>query len=319
MKQSTRRLLAHGTNASLVTAMVVGVLVMTYALADTYRTRIDLSEEASNTLQPETLQKLALLDQDAQKVVITAFTNQRGKADTGFKDRSVKDLLRELGEQSPIVEWRQVDFDKERLTAEALGVSTYGRIVIQRGKDRVDLNDRELFRRVGKGADRRVEFVGEPAISRGFSQLMTPSRRAIYMLRGHGEIDPEDQGPDGMSDLVSELDRERYDVETLDLLRTTRDGELPSVPDDAAMVFVARPQQPLTAQEEDALLDWVGRGGAVLIAVDVGMHVPELVGRLGITVPDGVALQPEMQVPYRDRPIPVYRTHPITTDRKSVV
>ncbi len=312
MKQSTRRLLAHGTNASLVTVMVVGVLVMLYALGDAYRWRADLSAEAANTLQPDTVQKLDLLDQDGQTVTITAFTNQRGKSDTYFKDRSIKDLLRELGEVSTAVEWRQVDFDRERLTAEALGVSAYGRIVIQRGKDRVDLSDRELFRRVGKGKDRSVEFVGEAALSRAFSQLMTPSRRAVYMLTGHGELDPEGQGPDGMSELVGELDRERYDVERLDLLRTDRDGALPTVPDDAALVFVARPRQPLTPQEEDALLAWIARGGALLVAVDVGTPVPELVGRLGITVPEGVALQPEMQVPYRDRPIPRYRKHAIT-------
>jgi hypothetical protein len=313
MKQSTRRLLAHGTNASLVTVMVIGVLAMVYALGDAYRWRVDLSAEAVNTLQPDTVQKLRLLDQDGEKVVITAFTHQRGKDDSYFKDRSVKDLLREIGEQSTAVEWRQVDFDKERLTAEALGATAYGRVVIQRGKDRVDLNDREMFRRAGKGRDRRVDFVGEAALSRAFSQLMTPSRRAIYVLSGHGELDPEDQGPSGLSELVGELDRERYDVETLDLLRSDREGALPTVPDDAALVFLARPEQPLTPQEEDALLAWVGRGGAVFAALDVGLPVPELLSRVGITVPDGVALQPEMQVPYRDRPIPLYGSHSITT------
>lgn len=314
MKQSTRRLLAYGSNASLVTVMVLGVLVLAYVLADAYRFRVDLSEGASNTLQSETVQKLALLDQDARTVTITAFTNQRGKEDTYFKDRAVKDLLKELGEQSQMVEWRQVDFDRERLTAERLGVGDYGRVVIQRGDDRVDIKDRELFRRVGKGGDRRLDFVGEAAISRGFSQLMNPSRRTVYVLAGHGELDPEDRTPQGLSDLVAALDLERYDVEKLDLLRSTREGELPTVPDDAAMVMVARPKEALTAQEQDTLLAWIGRGGSVLFAMDVGQPVPPLLGRMGLGVPEGVALQPEMQVPYRDRPIPVYRTHPITTE-----
>ena len=314
MKQSTRRLLAYGSNASLVTVMVIGALVLCYVLADKYRWRVDLSEGASNTLQAETVQKLALLDQDARPVTLTAFSNQRGKDDAYFKDRSIKDLLRELGEQSTMVEWRQVDFDKERLTAESLGVNDYGRIVIQRGDERVDIKDRELFRRVGKGTDRSLEFLGEPAISRAFSQLMNPSRRTIYVLTGHGELSPEDRTPSGLSDLVVALDQERYDVETLDLLRSDREGGLPVVPDDAAVVVVARPKEPLTAQEQDSLLAWIGRGGSVLFAMDVGRPVPELLGRMGVGIPDGVALQPEMQVPYRDRPIPVYRSHPITTE-----
>jgi len=314
VKQSTRRLLAYGSNASLVTVMVLGVVVLLYVLADAYRWRTDLSEGASNTLQSETVQKLSLLDQDGRDVTITAFTNQRGKDDTYFKDRALKDLLKELGEQSSMVTWRQVDFDRERLTAEKLGVGDYGRVVIQRGDERVDIKDREMFRRVGKGANRRLDFVGEAAISRGFSQLMNPSRRTVYVLTGHGELDPEDRTPGGMSDLVAALDLERYDVEKLDLIRSTREGELPDVPDDAAVVFVARPREALTAQEQDTILAWIGRGGSVLFALDVGVPVPSMLGRMGLGIPEGVALQPEMQVPYRDRPIPVYRTHPITTE-----
>ena len=314
MKQSTRRVLAYGSNATLVTLMVLGVVVALYALADAYRSRVDLSEGSQNTLQADTLQKLSLLDQDAEEVTLTAFTHQRGKDDASFKDRAVEDLLKEVGARSTAVKWKIVDFDRERLTAEKLGVTDYGRIVLQRGKDRVDLKDRELFRRVGKGQDRRLEFVGESALSRAFSQLMTPSRRAIYVLTGHGELDPLSTGPDGMSELTSELDKERYDVETLDLIATTREGELPTIPDDAQVVFVARPMRDLTPQEEDALLGWVGRGGALLVAGDVGASSPELLKRLGLSFSDGVALQPEMQVPYRDRPIPLYGRHAITTD-----
>ncbi len=311
MKQSTRRLLTHGTNATLVTVMVVGVLVLLYVLADQFRARADLSEGAQNTLQVETLDQLRLLDDLGGAVTVTAFTAQRGKDDSYFKDRAVKDLLRELGANSTALEWRQVDFDKERLTAEKLGVNDYGRIVIQRGRDRVDIKDRELFRRVGKGKDKRLEFVGEAAIARGFAQLMTDQRQVVYFLTGHGDLDPEASGPDGLSELAAALDQERYDVEALDLLRSDREGELPVVPDDAAVVVVARPQQPLTPQEEDSLLAWVGRGGPLLVLVDVGSPVPDLVGRMGLTVPEGVALQPEMQVPYRDRPIPRYGRHPV--------
>ena len=50
MKQSTRRLLTHGT-ASLVTVMVLGVLVLLYVLADNFRHRVDLSEGGQNTLE----------------------------------------------------------------------------------------------------------------------------------------------------------------------------------------------------------------------------------------------------------------------------
>jgi len=48
----------------------------------------------------------------------------------------------------------------------------------------------------------------------------------------------------------------------------------------------------------------------VLYALDVAQPVPTLVGRLGITVPDGVALDKRVVFPFWDRPIPQLTKHP---------
>lgn len=312
MNQQLRRRLAYGGNATLVTAMVIGTLALLYWLADGYRVRWDLSAEALNTLQGDTEAKLALLDAEGVPVEVVAFTHQRGKDDAYFKDRAIKDLLTAIDASSRVVSWRLVDFDQERLTAERLGVSDYGQVVVTRGADRVDIKDRELFRRTGKAADRALEFKGEAALSRAFAQLLTPTRRVVYVLQGHGEPQPGDRGPEGLSELVTALDIERYDVEELDLAYTDRDGRAPVVPDDAAMVVVAGLDGPLTGQEEDILLDYLGRGGPLLVAVDVGAPVPQLLYRMGVRVPDGLAMDKRLIFPYRDRPVPVMKAHPVT-------
>ena len=312
MNQQLRRRLAYGSNATLVTAMVLGVLVLLYGLADQSRVRWDLSADAANTLQSDTEAKLSLLDSDGQPVEITAFTHQRGKDDSYFRDRAVRDLLVELDLRSTAVSYRIVDFDKERLTAERLGVNDYGRIVVQRGADRVDIKDRDLFRRVGKGDVRGLEFLGEAALSRAFAQLLSPTRRVVYVLQGHGEPSPTERGPDGLSELVAALDVERYDVEPLDLLRTDREGNAPVVPEDAALVVVAGLRGPLTNQEEDVLLEYLGRGGPMLLALDAGQPLPVFLPRLGVRIPDGLAMDTVLVFPYKDRPVPVYKPHAIT-------
>ncbi|MFT5682685.1 MAG: hypothetical protein ACI8RZ_003609 [Myxococcota bacterium] len=314
MKQSLRRRMAFGGNATLVTVIVIAVFSLLYVLSDQYRVRWDFSEGASNTLQPDTLSKLRLLDADQAPVTITAFTAQNGKEDAYFKNREVRDLLREIDNHSTSVTWRLVDFDKERLTAERLGVNDYGRIVIQRGEQRVDIKDRKLFRRAGRGKDRRLDFMGEAALSRGFAQLMSDSRRAVYVLTGHGELSVDDVGPDGLSQLSALLDQERYDLKPLNLLSTGRDGEIPQVPDDAAAVFVARPRASLTPQEDDVLLSYLGRGGALLIAVDVGTPVPDLLSRVGVTVPDGVVVDERFIFPFWDRPELIVKPHDTTAE-----
>jgi hypothetical protein len=314
MRQATRRLLAYGSNASIVTVAVIIAVSLGYMLADSYRSRIDFSEEAQNTLQPDTLSKLRLLDGDGEVVTITAFSAQAGTDDAYFKNREVKDLIREVDHNSQVVSWNFVDFDRERFTAERLGVSDYGRIVIQRGDDRVDIRSRDLFRRAGRGQARQLEFIGEAALSRGFAQLMTDSRQVVYVLQNHGELQLQDIGPDGLSSLAGALDQERYDVDSIDLLSSTREGEIPQVPDDAAVVFVPRPKGTLTAQEEDILLSYLGRGGSLLFAVDVGTPVADLVRRLGVIVPDGIAMDSKVIAPYRDRPVPAYAQHEITAE-----
>jgi len=312
MNQIWRRRLTYGSNATIVTVIGVLILGLLYTLAAEKRVRWDLTQEGRNTLTADTVAKLALLDQDGEPVEVTAFSAQRGDDDASLKNRSMKDLLRELDAHSSVLKWRFVDFDKERLTAERLGVTQYSHVVVQRGGDRVDIRSRDIFRRSGRGDDRRLSFLGEMALARSFSQLHTPRRQVVYVLQGHGESSPEDRGPSGLADLADALDVERYDVETLDLISSDRGDEVPSVPDDAAMVLVAGGEGRWTDHESDALITYLSRGGGMLIAVDPGHAVPDLLTRMGIGVPSGVTMDTQVVFPFWDRPIPRIENHEIT-------
>lgn len=317
LSRTLRRRLATGSNATFVTLLVVATVVVLYLIVDRYRVRVDFSADQGSTLLADTRNKLRLLDADGRPVTITAFSSQSGKKDSYFKNRQIQDLIEELDYGSATVSARFVDFDKERLTAESLGVTEYGTVVIQRGEQRVDLADRDLFRRSGKGEDRRIDFLGEAALTRGFAQLMSDTRRVVYALVGHGELDPESHEPGGLADLTAALDQEHYDLKRLDLVRDREGGAVPGVPDDAAAVLVLRPKVAIPQVEEDLLLAWFAGGGALLFAVEPDSPVPSLVGRLGVAVPDGIVLDKLLLFPYPDRPVPRYKTHPITQDLAS--
>lgn len=311
---AARRRLAHGSNATIVSVVVVVIVVLLYTVVDRFRVRLDVSADQSSVLLPDTRNKLRLLEADTQPVTVTAFSAQAGKKDAYFKDRQLQDLLDELDYASSIVETRFVDFDRERLTAEALGVTEYGTLVIQRGEQRVDLRDRDLFRRVGKGADQRLEFLGEAAVTRGFAQLLSDTRRVVYVLRGHGEPDPESHEPGGLSELADLLDQEHYELKPLDLVRDREAGEAPRVPDDAAALLVIRPTAAIPALEEDVLLAWIASGGSALFSVEPGVAPPALLQRFGVAVPEGKVLDTLLVFPYPDRPVPRYKSSPITRD-----
>lgn len=317
LSRTLRRRLATGSNATLVTALVVGIVALLYAFVERGRVRVDLSADQGSTLVEDTRNKLRLLDVDGQPVTITAFSAQSGKKEAFFKNRALQDLIEELDYASPAVTARFVDFDRERLTAESLGVTEYGTVVVQRGDQRVDLADRDLFRRSGKGADLKIEFLGEAALNRAFSQLMSDTRRVVYALVGHGELDPESREPGGLAELADALDQEHYELERLDLVRDRADDAAPSVPADAAAVLVLRPRVPIPSVEEDLLLAWFAGGGSLLFAVEPGSPVPGFLGRLGVAVPDGIVLDKLLVFPYPDRPVPRYKSHPITSDLAS--
>lgn len=312
LNRALQRRLAFGSNATIVTALVVAMVIFGWLIADTYRVRIDLSADRGSTLLADTRTKLHLLDTDGRPVTITAFSAQRGKQDAYFKDRQLADLVAELDFNSSAVTARFVDFDKDRLTAEALHVTDYGTVVIQRGDQRVDIADRDLFRHTGKGADKRLEFLGEAALSRGLAQLLTETRRTVYALVGHGEMAPDSHDPDGLAELAAALDQERYGVKPLDLVRDRKPDEAPRVPDDAAAVLIVRPTVAIPAAEEDVLLSWFAAGGSLLFAVEPQGAVPDLLGRFGVAVPSGYVLDKVLLYPFPDRPVPRYRSHPIT-------
>lgn len=312
MNQRWRRRLTHGSNASLVTVLGLAIVALLYVAAMQTRLRWDFTEEGRNTLSADMRAKLALLDADGVPVQITAFTAQRGHEDARVKDRFMRDMLREIGVNSTVVDWRVVDFDRERLTAERFSVTEYSHVVVQRGEARVDIRSRDLFRRTGTGASRRVMFSGETAFAGAFSQLHTPKRRVVYMLTGHAERSIADRGPSGLSDFADALGVERYDTEALNLMGVDSSIGAPSVPDDAAVVVISGPERALSNHEEDALLTFMGRGGGVMVAIDPAQPIPALLGRLGVSVASGSVMDTKVVYPFWDRPIPVLARHPVT-------
>ena len=306
LSRDVQRTLAYGGNATVVTVLVVLLVGALYGVADRNRVTVDLSEGQENTLQIDTLNKLELLEGDEQLVTVTAFSHQEGKRDTYVKDREIKDLLVELERASSVVNAEFVEFDRERLTAEKLGVTEYGHVVIQRGEERVDIRARELFR---KGPDGEVQFLGEGAFNRAAAQILSDRQRVIYSLQGHGEKSVSDSGPQGLSELSALLDKENYRLKPLDFFQASDPGAIPIVPLDAAGVLIAGPTGPLTDAEQDALVGYVAGGGAVLIALDPRAPEIDILEDLNVRIATGVAADKRVYYPHPDRPVPQYGRH----------
>lgn len=303
---------ASGLNAALASGLVLAMFAVLAELAHRHPLRIDVSAERSQALDPDTASVLALAESGAQTVTITAFSSQARNEESWVRDRLLRDFLAKLDAASELVTTSFVDFDRDRLTAEQLGVDRYGTVVVQAGRDRVDVGERDVFRAKGPVGHRDVTFVGEPAIAAAIRQVLSERVRTVVLLGGHGEDEIYDRGLGELRQLAARLDGQGLAVRTVDLLRDAPPGQPPRIPDDAAAVIVLGASVPLADAELNALRSWLGQGGAVGLFYDPDDPVPDLLGDLGVALPPGVALDPQSYFPHVDRPILRYGNHPIT-------
>lgn len=291
----TRKILL-GSNAVLVSLLSFGILIFLYQLNKEYRLQWDLSQEARHSLSLDMREVLEAIDQEPTPIVITAFTAQEGRKDSREKNRYVQDLLQQIDRHSKNIIWEQVDYDKERLTAERLGVSDYGRIVIQQGKERVDIKERALFRRVKSDQGTRIDFYGEEELLRAFSTVLHNEIRSVLFTKGSGELSPNNTSALGLSSFKRALELRSFSVDTIDLLSSS------SIPEGTNLVVVAQPKEGLSRSEQDILLDYISRGGSLIFAYKSEDSIL-LLERLQLKTKIGIALDQKSQFPYWDRPI----------------
>jgi hypothetical protein len=303
-----KRRLLTGANAAIVSVFVVAIVVVAVDLAGRYRLRWDVSADGLSTLRPETEAVIEAVGRADKAVKITAFSAQQKGDEAWVKDRAVRDLLREIALRTDAIEIQFVDFDADRLTAERLGVSRYGTVVVEGPDDRVDISDRDLFRR---NKEKGWDFVGEPVVARAVHQVLTSSRRVVYLLQGHGERTVDATGPRGLGAWIGLLENHGFEVSPLDLLRDA-EGAAPAIPEDTHAVLIVGATAPLAPVEEEALVEYLGRGGRLGVFIDPGGSFPRALDLFGVRTQAGVVFDTVAVFPHEDRPVLRYGAHPVT-------
>lgn len=310
------RRLATGANALVVSLLAVLLAIVLAEIAQRHPLRLDLSADGWMTLDPDTAAAVDLVSERGAEITITAFSAQAKDEAAWARDRMLRDFLTALERQAalsadpPRIQTRFVDFDRDRLTAERLGVDRYGTVVVESSKDRVDVADRELFRIRGPKDAREVSFVGEQAIAAAIRRVISSRRGAVVALSGHGERELYDRGLGELRGLAARIEDQGLDARTVDLMRDAP-ASGPAVPADAAVVLMVGPKAPLAAPEAEALKRFLKGGGGLAVLVEGKGAMPSFLADLGVTVGEGVALDPVSQFPNPDRPILSYGPHPI--------
>lgn len=230
----TGRQARYGSNALVLSVAFIGILVVANYLIYQNSNRWDLTEDKNFTLASETLETLEKLPGE---VNVQAF----------FTPNTSSESARKLLDQYKFHSQGKLDFQfidpvEDPLAAQAAKITRDGSLVLSMA-----------------GNQEVVSTVSEQEMTNALVRLISPEKRAIYFLSGHGEYDPEGSGDEAYSFTKRTLESKNYTVQKVSLLATNQ------IPADAKVMVVGGPRKPLDQAEVDLLAQFVANGGSLVV------------------------------------------------------
>ncbi len=225
---------AAGASAGY-TLTVLAVIVLVNFLSARHHRRFDLTESKSFSLSEQTVK---ILESLPREVTVTAFYREAEPT-----RQKLQDLLAEYRYHSPKLSVRYIDPDTHPGDAKRYGITEYGTIVVESGKN-----------------ESRTSTPDEESLTNAMIKVTKDRERVVYFTTGHGERDLSVSERNGASLLKGELEKQHYTVKPLVL------GQ--GVPQDATVVAVAGPQKPFLEAEVRMVQDFLQKGGHLLYLQD---------------------------------------------------
>ncbi len=225
---------AAGASAGYVLT-VLAVVVLLNFLAARHHVKFDATENKAFTLSEQTIKVLSGLPRDVE---VTSFFKEGEPAHEKFKD-----LIQEYGDTGRRLRHRNVDPDKNPGEVRRYGVTEYGQIVVESGKQ-----------------ESRVTTPDEESLTNALIKVTRDRERIIYVTTGHGERDLNDSERSGLTALKGELEKQHYTVKPLVLSQ--------GVPSDASLVVIAGPKKAFLDAEIRMVGEYLGRDGRLLYLQD---------------------------------------------------
>jgi ABC-type uncharacterized transport system involved in gliding motility auxiliary subunit len=235
----TGRQARYGGNTLIASVAFVAIIVVANVLAYQNPTPLaDLTEDQANTLAPELEAALKSLPDNVHA--------------TGFFSAISTDSAQELldrikSESNGKFDYEFVDPDRDPLRARENNITGDGKILLEMS-----------------GRKEIAASASESEIFEALLRLINPEERVIYFLIGHGERDTLqfNQESGSMTRAREILESKNYTVNTLNLVAENK------IPEDADLIIIAGPIQPITDVEGELLRSYLTDGGSLLVMED---------------------------------------------------
>lgn len=296
-----KRRLLYGTNALVLTSVVVGILIIVNYLAFKQGGRVDATEGKLYSLSDQTVKTLEKLDKEVE---VLAFFKP-----VGNDRREFQGLITEYERRSSKIKAEFIDPDKDPGIAKKYEVNEYGTVVLVSGDQNIRLKLADLI----SGG---IVDDAEQEVTNSLIKLSKGVRKTVYFLTGHGERDIKDNTePQGLGMLTSALNDEAYEVKELLLLRES------NVTGENSILIVAAPKKRLIEREIDAIKKYLDGGGKAVFMIEPrsGNDLVSLLKQYGFDVGDAVIIDPSSKLVGGGDVAPIitqYPPHDITEDFK---
>lgn len=304
-----------GWRSWLFGAVVVAAGIGAWAVANLAATlndaHVDVTRERVYTPSAAAMRAV---DSLTQPVSVTYF--YRGQDPVG---RRTRDLLRVMGNRNPMLVVTAVDPDREPALARTQGIRLYNAAVIEAEGRRV-----------------LVQSTDEAEIVIGIQRVLRRQAVTACFLEGHGELPMDNMEFHTHLEGVADHSHGEASSRVVDMpghgigrLRRALEGQgyetrklVPAseaaVPGDCTLAIVARPLTTFLPQESAALRAYLGRGGSLLLLLDLGFVLEpglmRLVHDLGVAPEQEVVVDPLSHYLTDAEMVAVtgYERHPVT-------
>jgi hypothetical protein len=257
--RSFKAFAAAGVVAAAVIAVLVNVLVARF-----YK-RWDWTSSGLYTLSQATVETLHSLDQPVEVVVFLSASDPLTV--------SVRHMLSAYGAETTKLTARYVDPD--RSPAEFLALQQKYGIVAGKTEDGRVVTDASLV--IARGSrhwfirtddmvaydeeDGRARPKLEQALTEGIRNVLQSESTKICFVTGHQEISIEDGGPNGLGELRYRLEKNNYEVLSLDLAVPKPDPK----PESCQVIAVIGPEVRVPDKTAERLKSYLTEGGNLLL------------------------------------------------------
>lgn len=237
----------HGSYSFVVTLIVIAVVVavnLVFGQLPASATQIDASSQKLYSIGEETEELVSNLEKDVQLYYIVT---------DGNEDTLIGKMLEHYQDLSSHLTVETIDPDlhpefTSQYTDEEVEDNSV--IVVSGDKNRI-VSYSDMYPSSYYSSD----FDGEGQLTSAISYVVSENSLVVYQLTGHEEAALG-------SNFTDAIEKNNIALEDLSLIT------MESVPDDAAAVIIYGPAKDFTSEETDKLINYMEKGGKVLLFTD---------------------------------------------------